>query len=592
MHGRVALVGRSSRPVLLSRLGFALESTLNQNSRCCLGQCSTPGHNHPIATPPEDHPAGQAAANMTPPKPLAPPGLSRTFYKRELPCPPAVAFSSEEGQAIFRDALTAGTMHGFFRLVEQFRTQDEPAYCGLASVARVLNALAIDPRRAWKGPWRFFHEQMLDCCHPLEKVREEGITLEQAACLARCNGAAVEVFPFGSVSLEEFRGMVVEATSTAHHHIVVSYTRRAFLQTGDGHFSPIGGYSAERDMVLILDTARFKYPPHWVGLVDLYAAMKAIDPATGLSRGYMRLGLPRLMDSVLFTLDVRDESWSDAFKYAESGTAAAAATAASLPDATAESVIAAAAAAAPLDSVKKFIAVRMAGNSCNGGVCTQTAAIDTFLHELRSLPLYRILQEAVPLSEQSSATADIVENINCYSALGEGEPGASGKVKEDGVLLTQLHLDEINIVKEKEAKKDIINGADRLSKNATALSSEYPAIPGPLLPERLTMLILLAPESLLDAIQSEPLKSDVAQLLDISTHKVVQVELRYLLEQFRELPAVLRTIESNAPACRDQKCGESGHSCNGDSGLQEKMEMLGEDGDVVSHQVMREATGS
>jgi glutathione gamma-glutamylcysteinyltransferase len=39
---------------------------------------------------------------------------------------------------------------------------------------------------------------------------------------------------------------------------------------GDGHFSPIGGYSAREDMVLILDTARFKYPPHWVPLEMLY----------------------------------------------------------------------------------------------------------------------------------------------------------------------------------------------------------------------------------------------------------------------------------------------------------------------------------
>ena len=39
---------------------------------------------------------------------------------------------------------------------------------------------------------------------------------------------------------------------------------------GDGHFSPIGGYSACEDMVLILDTARFKYPPHWVPLEMLY----------------------------------------------------------------------------------------------------------------------------------------------------------------------------------------------------------------------------------------------------------------------------------------------------------------------------------
>lgn len=43
----------------------------------------------------------------------------------------------------------------------------------------VLNTLAIDPRRAWKGPWRVFHEEMLDCCHPLERVQREGITLQQ-----------------------------------------------------------------------------------------------------------------------------------------------------------------------------------------------------------------------------------------------------------------------------------------------------------------------------------------------------------------------------------------------------------------------------
>ena len=59
------------------------------------------------------------------------------------------------------------------------RTQDEPAFCGLASLAMVLNALAIDPRRAWKGPWRWFHEQMLDCCQPLSQVLQTGIVLDQ-----------------------------------------------------------------------------------------------------------------------------------------------------------------------------------------------------------------------------------------------------------------------------------------------------------------------------------------------------------------------------------------------------------------------------
>lgn len=588
MNSAVGLLRRSSRPVFLTKLGSALQSTLqSQNSRCCLGQCSASANLQSIS-PPEDYPAGQTAPNM---KPLAPPGLSRTFYKRELPCPPAVAFSSEEGQAIFRDALAAGTMQGFFRLVEQFRTQDEPAYCGLASVAMVLNALAIDPRRAWKGPWRFFHEHMLDCCHPLEKVREEGITLEQAACLARCNGAAVEVYPFGSVSLDEFRDMVIEAASTADHHIVVSYTRRAFLQTGDGHFSPIGGYSPERDMVLILDTARFKYPPHWVRLEELYMAMKAIDPATGQSRGLMRLGLPRLLDSVLFTLDVRDATWSEAFRYAERGTAAAAAGAATVPGATAASVLAAAAAAAPPEAVKKFIAVRMAGNSCNGGVCTQTAAIETFLHELRSLPLYHIIQGAVPLSEQTSTSTTSGSASPNGTTNGDGTVGAVlGNNGTAQIRSADVDIDSTITNQELEEEEDEDHHQHGLSKNATALSSVRPAVPGPLLPERLTMLLLLAPETLLDAVPTEPLKKEVAALLDISTHKVVQCELRYLIEQYRELPAVLRTMETKVPACTDQRCGEPEHVCTVNNSGEEQGNVYDDDG--VSQHVVREATAS
>lgn len=57
------------------------------------------------------------------------------------------------------------------------------------------------------------------------------------------------------------------------------------LQTGTGHFSPVGGYHAESDMVLILDVARFKYPPHWVPLPLLWEAMNTTDEKTGQQRG-------------------------------------------------------------------------------------------------------------------------------------------------------------------------------------------------------------------------------------------------------------------------------------------------------------------
>jgi len=69
----------------------------------------------------------------------------------------------------------------------------------------VLNALAIDPGRTWKGPWRWFDESMLECCEPLEVVKSKGISMDKLDCLARCNGATT-VLKYGDViSLDQFR---------------------------------------------------------------------------------------------------------------------------------------------------------------------------------------------------------------------------------------------------------------------------------------------------------------------------------------------------------------------------------------------------
>ena len=63
--------------------------------------------------------------------------------------------------------------------------------------------------------------------------------------------------------------------------------------------------------------ARFKYPPHWVSVPTLHAAMAALDPVTQQPRGYMLMSAQPLQDSVLFTLDLRSTSgaWrpADAF---------------------------------------------------------------------------------------------------------------------------------------------------------------------------------------------------------------------------------------------------------------------------------------
>ena len=203
-----------------------------------------------------------------------------TLYRRPLP-DDAIGFSSPEGQAVFAEALAGGTMGGYFALAEQFHTQSDPAFCGLGSLVVALNALAIDPGRLWKGPWRWFSEDLLDCCMTLDQIRAQGIDLDTMACLARCNRADVEVVRPG-LDDEPLRAAVIAASAGPDTVLIASYDRAALGQTGSGHFSPIGGYHRGRDLVLVLDVARFKYPPHWVALPRLAAAMRTTDPASGL----------------------------------------------------------------------------------------------------------------------------------------------------------------------------------------------------------------------------------------------------------------------------------------------------------------------
>ncbi|KAK2984608.1 hypothetical protein RJ640_029114, partial [Escallonia rubra] len=238
-----------------------------------------------------------------------------SLYRRVLPSPPAFEFSSPQGKQLFSESLEGGNMEGFFRLISYYQTQSEPAYCGLASLAMVLNALAIDPGRKWKGPWRWFDDSMLDCCEPLEKIQVEGISFGKLACLAHCNGAEVRAFRTNESTLEDFRRFVALCTASEDFHLITSYHRAHFNQTGTGHFSPIGGYHAGRDMVLILDVARFKYPPHWVPLKLLWEAMDTIDEATGHHRGFMMISRPNRGPSVLYTMSCRHASWSTIATY-------------------------------------------------------------------------------------------------------------------------------------------------------------------------------------------------------------------------------------------------------------------------------------
>ncbi|XP_019055473.1 PREDICTED: glutathione gamma-glutamylcysteinyltransferase 2-like [Nelumbo nucifera] len=147
------------------------------------------------------------------------------FYRRVLPSPPAIEFGSSEGKKLFAEAYEAGHMEGYFKLSPCYQTQSEPAYCGLASLSMVLNALGIDPGRKWKGPWRWFDEHMLDCCESLEKIKSEGISFGKLACLAYYNGAKVGAFRTNQSTITDFHKYVMTCTSSEDCHVITSFYR-------------------------------------------------------------------------------------------------------------------------------------------------------------------------------------------------------------------------------------------------------------------------------------------------------------------------------------------------------------------------------
>ncbi|XP_048765526.2 glutathione gamma-glutamylcysteinyltransferase-like isoform X1 [Ostrea edulis] len=209
------------------------------------------------------------------------------FYRRVLP-QSCISFYSQEGKKIFHEALESGHMECYFKLAAQFRTQDEPAFCGLTTLVIALNALEVDPGEVWKGPWRWFHERMLYSCVPISLVEQEGINFDQFVCLAGCNSLDTQPTKSGTGgTLEQFREKVIEYTKRDDAFLILSYSRITLNQSGDGHFSPVGGYHPEKDLVLMLDTARFKYPPHWIPVELLWDAMHAMDESTGEPRGYL-----------------------------------------------------------------------------------------------------------------------------------------------------------------------------------------------------------------------------------------------------------------------------------------------------------------
>jgi hypothetical protein len=200
--------------------------------------------------------------------------------------------NSEEGEKYL---LESHALRAFFPLSSNFVTQKTQSYCGVASTVMVLNALgAPAPTTPEYEPYHTFTQDNLlddatDAIVARDVVARQGMTLDQLGGLVGLHhSVAVEVRHAEDGGLEAFRTAARDYLAAKDRFVLVNYLRKTIGQEVGGHISPLAAYDSETDRFLILDVARYKYPPVWVKTSDLFAAMNTPDFANGgKTRGYV-----------------------------------------------------------------------------------------------------------------------------------------------------------------------------------------------------------------------------------------------------------------------------------------------------------------
>lgn len=158
----------------------------------------------------------------------------------------------------------------------EFESQNNGSFCGPTSMVDILHSL---------------HQQS-DQATVLSGTEKKtvfglvwgGMTLEELAGVARVKLKG-DVSILRELDLEAFRDQMRKSNDPTRRY-VVNFYRGPLFAKGGGHFSPIGGYLADQDLVFVLDVNK-KFGPWLVKTERLWQAANTNDRSSGKKRGLL-----------------------------------------------------------------------------------------------------------------------------------------------------------------------------------------------------------------------------------------------------------------------------------------------------------------
>ena len=202
--------------------------------------------------------------------------------------PVVVYWNSEAGKTL-RARIPANA--DYWQLSPTFAMQNTQTYCSVASAITVLNAMPIkkpvDPAYApytYFTQSNFFTPEITKIISP-QNVLAIGMTREQMAETLVLHGVKARSIAGDTLNDDGLRTLLQKALGDDGQFVLVNYLRAVLGQVGGGHWSVLAAYDAPSDSVLILDVAKYKYTPVWVGISTLRQAIDTLDTTSNKARG-------------------------------------------------------------------------------------------------------------------------------------------------------------------------------------------------------------------------------------------------------------------------------------------------------------------
>eukprot|EP00931_Biecheleriopsis_adriatica_P094892 TRINITY_DN68524_c0_g1_i1.p1 TRINITY_DN68524_c0_g1~~TRINITY_DN68524_c0_g1_i1.p1 ORF type:complete len:280 (-),score=49.11 TRINITY_DN68524_c0_g1_i1:41-841(-) len=211
----------------------------------------------------------------------------------------AASLPAEEGASLTYLNTSAGAellKHAthdrpYWQLSGHFVTEPHSNTCGFVTATMVLNALGSQglpapvseeyslSREGFHSVvhyWEMKNVLASECAKNATSPWRG--SLKQVSALISCASPrlSVRVVEAWHSTAEEFRKALMEAFEAKPlKFVTVNFDRKGLNQKGIGHHSPIGAYDATTDRALVMDVARYRYPPAWVPVRELFTAMAA-----------------------------------------------------------------------------------------------------------------------------------------------------------------------------------------------------------------------------------------------------------------------------------------------------------------------------